>query len=89
MTSVLREQLRKCLPQVKCLLVVFMLVSSLSGQTAGTKDTQVTAVEGESWIKHLRKSFNDTSMGRTWDLGPSPPQQRGRTAGFVSIGVKL
>jgi mono/diheme cytochrome c family protein len=72
MTSVLREQLRKCRPHEKCLLMVFVLASSLSGQTAGTKDTQVTAVEGESWIRHLRKSFNDTSMGRTWDLGPPP-----------------
>jgi mono/diheme cytochrome c family protein len=73
MSSVLRgEPSRQWHPYVKCLLVVFTLASSLSGQTAGSKDAQVTAVEGESWIKHLRKSFNDTSMGRTWDLGPAP-----------------
>jgi mono/diheme cytochrome c family protein len=72
MTFVLRgEPLRQWRPHVKW-LVIFILASSLAGQTAGTKDAQVTAVEGESWIRHLRKSFNDTSMGRTWDLGPPP-----------------
>jgi mono/diheme cytochrome c family protein len=64
---------RKQRAHLKRLLVAFMLASSLSGQTAGTKEAQVTAVEGESWIRHLRRSFNDTSMGRTWDLGPPPP----------------
>jgi mono/diheme cytochrome c family protein len=33
----------------------------------------VTAVQGESWIRHLRTSFNETSMGKTWALGPAPP----------------
>jgi mono/diheme cytochrome c family protein len=64
---------RKQRAHLKRLLVAFLLASSLSGQTAGTKEAQVTAVEGESWIRHLRRSFNDTSMGRTWDLGPPPP----------------
>jgi mono/diheme cytochrome c family protein len=46
--------------------------SLLSAQTVGTKDVRVTAVEGESWLKHLHRSFNDTSMGKTWELGPPP-----------------
>ena len=31
----------------------------------------VTAVAGESWLHHLHRSFDDTSMGKTWRLGPS------------------
>ena len=33
--------------------LVFVLGSSLLGQTAGTRDVSITAVEGESWILHL------------------------------------
>jgi mono/diheme cytochrome c family protein len=29
-------------------------------------------VEGESWIRHLHRSFAETSMGKTWELGPPP-----------------
>jgi mono/diheme cytochrome c family protein len=54
--------------------LVFVLGSSLLGQTAGTRDVSITAVEGESWILHLHRPFNETSMGKTWDLGPAPPE---------------
>ena len=53
---------------------VFVLATSLLAQTAGTPDTSVTAVQGESWINHLHKSFNETSMGKTWELGPAPTE---------------
>jgi mono/diheme cytochrome c family protein len=55
------------------LVVLFVLASSLLAQTNATKHTSVTAVEGESWISHLHRSFRETSMGRTSDLGPAPP----------------
>ena len=58
---------------LKGLGAILLLASSLSGQTVGTKDVTVTATGGESWLKHLHRSFNETSMGRTWDMGPSPP----------------
>jgi cytochrome c5 len=54
------------------LVAMLAFASSLLGQTAGMKDISVTAVEGESWIRHLNRSFNETSMGKTWDLGPAP-----------------
>ncbi|MFZ0636595.1 MAG: c-type cytochrome [Candidatus Acidiferrales bacterium] len=54
------------------LVSMLALASSLLGQSAGTRDISVTAVEGESWIRHLNRSFNETSMGKTWDLGPAP-----------------
>ena len=37
-----------------------------------TKTTLVLPVEGESWLSHLNRPFGDTSMGKTWHLGPPP-----------------
>jgi len=58
---------------LKVLMAIFVAASSLSGQTVGTKDATVTPVAGESWLKHLHRSFDVTSMGKTWDMGPSAP----------------
>ena len=55
---------------LKGLAAILLLATSLPGQTVGTKDVTVTATGGESWLKHLHRSFNETSMGRTWDMGP-------------------
>jgi mono/diheme cytochrome c family protein len=63
---------RRNWPHLTTLVVMFIAASSLLGQTAGTRDTSVTAVQGESWIRHLHRAFNEGSMGRTWDLGPVP-----------------
>jgi len=56
---------------LKTLVAISLFASSLSGQTVGTKDVTVTAVGGESWLRHLHRSFDETSMGKTWDLGPA------------------
>jgi mono/diheme cytochrome c family protein len=37
-----------------------------------SSDGAVTAVSGESWLIHLNRSFNDSSMGRTGRVGPAP-----------------
>jgi mono/diheme cytochrome c family protein len=58
--------------QLVTLVAMLALASSLLGQTAGMKDSSVTAVQGESWIRHLNRSFNESSMGKTWELGPAP-----------------
>ena len=55
------------------LVAALVLASSLLAQTTAINHTSVTPVEGESWISHLHKRFGETSMGRTWDLGPAPP----------------
>jgi mono/diheme cytochrome c family protein len=38
-----------------------------------SKEAAVTAVAGESWLTHLNRPFNETSMGKTWHLGPAGP----------------
>lgn len=55
------------------LILIFALASSLFGQNAGTKELQVTPVQGESWLNHLHRPLNESSMGRTQQLGPVPP----------------
>ena len=50
----------------------------------------ITAVEGESWIRHLNRSFAETSMGKTWDLGPAPDRPgRGSRAVAIETVVRL
>src|SRR5206468_8096678 len=58
---------------MKILVMVFALLSSLPGQTVGSKDIPVTAVAGESWLNHLHRTFNETSMGKTGRAGPPAP----------------
>jgi mono/diheme cytochrome c family protein len=60
------------------------LASSLFAQTAGSPATHVTAVAGESWLSHLHRSFDETSMGKTGRLGPAEA-----TTDFDAGAVKL
>jgi mono/diheme cytochrome c family protein len=55
------------------LILACALASSLFGQALGIKELPVTPVHGESWLNHLHRPFNESSMGRTWQLGPGPP----------------
>jgi mono/diheme cytochrome c family protein len=72
-TLAFEKLLRKRRLRWPILVTAFVVGSSLlSAQTTGTKDASVTAVEGESWLKHLHRSFNNTSMGKTWEIGPAP-----------------
>ena len=67
-----RPKRKNCLHLIT-IATVFVLASSMLGQTTGTGDTSVTAVRGESWLLHSRRSFGETNMGKTWNLGPPPP----------------
>ena len=79
------------------LAAAFMVAPSLSSQSAGPKDPTVTPVSGESWLSHLHRSFDVTSMGKTWDMGPSSPRpgeesshwQPDLTPGFAAIPATL
>ncbi|HEY4901275.1 MAG TPA: cytochrome c [Terriglobales bacterium] len=44
----------------------------LAGCWLPAQNPAVTDVEGESWLDHLARSFNETSMGKTGRLGPAP-----------------
>jgi mono/diheme cytochrome c family protein len=55
----------------KIVVVMLALVSSLFAQTARNQATKVTAVAGESWLSHLHRTFDETSMGKTGRLGPA------------------
>src|SRR5690348_8783443 len=35
-----------------------------------TGGARISAVKGESWLQHLHRSFDETSMGKTGRLGP-------------------
>lgn len=69
----------------ECLVVAGMLIAGPDTRAASqiaanqapsvrtnAKESLVTPVTGESWLSHLNRSFGDTSMGKTWHLGPPP-----------------
>ncbi len=43
----------------------------LAGCWLTAQNLAVTNVQGESWLNHLARNFNETSMGKTGRLGPS------------------
>src|SRR5271165_6223240 len=53
--------------------VLFVSVALMFGQSTTRKDAAISAVTGESWLHHLNRSFDETSMGKTWRLGPAGP----------------
>ena len=55
---------------MKTSVLVCVLAISAMGQTAATKGVEVTRVAGESWLNHLHRNFEETSMGKTGRLGP-------------------
>jgi mono/diheme cytochrome c family protein len=59
--------------------------SSLLGETAenrnhGFRNAGPTAVAGESWLNHLHRRFDETSMGKTGRLGPPSAMPAGEFA---------
>ena len=67
---------------MKSLVVVFVLATSSLGQFSSVKkDVEVTGVAGGSWLNHLHRTFEETSMGKTGRLGPRTSSGEGDTAG--------
>jgi len=58
---------------MKSLAVVFILTTLLLSQAVGAKDIPVTVVAGQSWLNHLHRTLDETSMGKTDRLGPAVP----------------
>ena len=65
-------------------VVMLALASSLFAQTAGNQATKVTAVAGESWLSHLHRTFDETSMGKTGRLGPAELEPQGQSSGSLT-----
>ena len=57
----------------------------LAGCRLPAQNPPVTEVEGESWINHLARSFNETSMGKTGRLGPAPTRPDVEMQGSESL----
>src|SRR5215471_21671094 len=58
---------------MKSLTLVGVLVVSSLAQSNATKAVPPTPVAGESWLNHLHRTFEETSMGKTGRLGPAIP----------------
>ena len=68
----------------KTVVVTLALASSLFAQTAANQATKVTAVAGESWLSHLHRTFDETSMGKTGRLGPAELEPQGQSSGNLT-----
>ncbi len=55
------------------LIALLALTSGLYGQRTTAKEPVVTPVQGESWLNHLNRAFDQTGMGRTGRIGPPAP----------------
>jgi len=83
---------------LKRLIVVLGLAATLYAQNP-VQHSSVTAVEGDSWLNHLHRSFEETAMGKTWRLGPASqipeeaavaaPFRASRTGTLVLHGADL
>ena len=50
--------------------ILLLLVAGF-GPRAGAREVAVTGVAGRSWLNHLNRAFEETSMGKTGHLGPA------------------
>jgi mono/diheme cytochrome c family protein len=57
--------------ELKTICALLFSAALMFGQSTVRKDAAITAVTGESWLHHLDRSFDETSMGKTWRLGPA------------------
>lgn len=76
---------------MKSFVLCCWLAISAFGQSPINNIDQVTPVAGESWLKHLNRSFEETSMGKTGRLGPATStepkenaERQGASLSFVS-----
>jgi len=83
-------------PLAMIFVVAFSLVASMPAPAASPND-RVTGVAGESWLNHLHRTLEETSMGKTGRLGvptsvsveETPSWQRARSGNFTAPPVTL
>lgn len=69
--------------RTKILVAIVALASSVWAQNPDHGSTTITPVTGESWLNHLHRSFDETSMGKTGRLGPSAEESQAGTLQLV------
>src|SRR5580704_9016360 len=92
--SRVKVPMRKILKMAGCLAITTMSITAPNicsayqlaadqapALRATEKNPPVTPVVGESWLSHLNRPFGDTSMGKTWHLGPPPSAGKEDLAG--------
>ena len=62
---------RKDSQVMKSVVLLCVFATSALGHPARPKTVPTTRVTGESWLNHLHRAFEETSMGKTYRLGPS------------------
>ena len=56
---------------MKTLFVCLLAATTFVGQARAQKQVPITPVTGESWLSHLHRALEETSMGKTDRLGPA------------------
>jgi mono/diheme cytochrome c family protein len=56
--------------KVLAIFGVFIFAAAFVNGESAVSHTEITPVTGESWLHHLGRSFDETSMGKTWQLEP-------------------
>lgn len=71
--------MRKWEPLLAVVWAVFFVTAGFESPSLGetvesgnhaSRNSEPTAVAGESWLNHLQRTFDETSMGKTGRLGP-------------------
>lgn len=57
-----------------CLALALLVCTQISHSQSVRDPLTPSPVTGESWLQHLHRSFDETSMGKTGRLGPAPDQ---------------
>ena len=70
---------------MRSLLVTLLLALGLS-PWAAAREVTVTGVAGRSWLTQLNRPFEESSMGKTGHLGPSP-NSSGEDASSWQLGL--
>ena len=75
--------------QIMKSVFVSFVMAMVVVQAIAQKSTTVTPVTGESWLAHLHRGLDETSMGKTGLLGPPSPQPVYAIGARGSVGVGL
>lgn len=66
------RSISRCVVFTMCLVMVNAAMHAADASAGPDSQSSVTRAAGESWLHHLHRSFGDTSMGKTGQLGPAP-----------------